>query len=69
MKRKAVESAIAQALFEKSGDIRAIYREMDEKHGHKPKWLEPGSYDKPLARQYAKALAPRVLELLEAIDV
>lgn len=66
---KLLEDAIAQAMTERAGDIRVVYSDMARKHAHRPQWKQSGYYDKSLARQYARVIAPRVAEILGADGV
>lgn len=63
-----LEQAIATAMAERADDLRAVYREVEAKHGHKSSWQVWGKYDGLLARRYSKVLAPRVAELLAGAD-
>lgn len=68
MTAKQTEAAIYQALIEQSGEIRAAYRDTEKRYGSSPNWYKPGHYDKTLARLYARAIGPRVDEILRGTE-
>lgn len=66
---KRLESAIQKAMVGGVAEIRSAYADLLNKHRDDPEWYSlPGKYDKRLARRYARIIAPRVAELLEASD-